>query len=162
MFLNFNRWLSACWLLGGVTLLLAGFVAPPAVTLTWRTASEHNSAGFNVYRTHVATAEIVQINNALIASRGSSGSGARYRLRDTEARRGQTYTYTLEEVGLNGRAIPHPAFQQTHRVPQLSSEVWVGAVILLSGLVFYGRFGKSRAEGGEHHAVPAKTKRRQR
>lgn len=160
MFFAKRRWRGACWFLLGAALLFTGFARPPTVTLTWQTVSESDSAGFNVYRVDSAYGERVRVNSSLIPSRGNTSSGARYRLRDTEAQRGQTYAYLLEEVGLNGRSTPHPAFQQTHRVRWLPTETWVGLVVLGSGLIHFGRFGKSPAEAGGKNAVSAKIEHR--
>lgn len=72
-----------------------------AVTLTWRTAAERDTVGFNVWR--FAAGKSVKVNRTLIAAKApASTGGATYRLVDSRVRPGQAYRYRLQAVGRDG------------------------------------------------------------
>jgi hypothetical protein len=68
------------------------------VRLSWRTASERDVLGFNVYR--VRSGARVRVNRRLIGARGSA-AGARYSLVDRLAPRGAS-SYRLQLVNRDG------------------------------------------------------------
>ena len=80
----------------------------------WRTESEINNAGFNLYRSEKPDADYVKINAILIAGLGTSTIGREYEYMDTTVTAHKTYYYILESVELNGLArkfgpvIAHP------------------------------------------------------
>jgi subtilisin-like proprotein convertase family protein len=68
------------------------------VRVRWRTSAETQIAGFNVYRAKA------RLNQHLIAARHSGlAQGSGYTLVDRAARKGRTYTYRLQVVGLDGK-----------------------------------------------------------
>jgi hypothetical protein len=71
------------------------------VTLTWETAAELDTLGFNVYRSADEGARGERVNAALIPATGGAASGVLYRLEDLPSERG-TYFYTLEVVNREG------------------------------------------------------------
>jgi hypothetical protein len=77
------------------------------VILTWKTESEVNNAGFNIYRAESEAGEYVKINSSLIPAKGSTTGGANYRYIDQTANRGTTYYYKLEDVDMSGNATMH-------------------------------------------------------
>ena len=80
---------------------LSGRATRSGVALTWRTGSEVGVAGFNVWR--FTGAKGVKVNRTLVAAKaGGSARGAVYRLLDRGVRRGVSYTYRLQAVGLDG------------------------------------------------------------
>ena len=71
------------------------------MTLNWRTASENELLGFNVYRS--GAGRTVKVNSKLIfADATGTTRGSAYRLVDTHLRRGVSYTYRLQLVRLDG------------------------------------------------------------
>lgn len=71
------------------------------VRLSWRTASETDLLGFNIWR--VARGSSHRVNRALIrAEHAGRAQGAAYRVVDRGARKGVTYTYRLQLVNRNG------------------------------------------------------------
>ena len=74
--------------------------AKRGVTVRWRTASEVDAVGFNVYRA-TAAGPLRKANRTLIAARGGA-SGANYRFVDRSTRAGRAYTYRLQLVDLDG------------------------------------------------------------
>jgi hypothetical protein len=90
---------------------LTSFVAEAAVQgalVLWETASEHDNAGFNLYRSVSLQDHGAQLNPALIPSAAPGGDqGAAYSFLDTTVQAGTTYYYTLEDVDLSGVRTPH-------------------------------------------------------
>lgn len=99
-------------LMGAGEYIVEGNCSPTAVTLasfdaraklgrvaiTWRTASENEIVGFNVWRGPLGEQKV---NASLVPARGSVG-GASYRLVDARVRRGGSYTYRLQIVKRDG------------------------------------------------------------
>ena len=75
------------------------------VILKWRTATEVDNAGFNIYRAEQRNGSYAQINNTLIPAKGNATSDARYRYEDTPD--AGTYYYKLEDVDYNGVSTMH-------------------------------------------------------
>lgn len=72
-----------------------------SITVSWRTAAEVDTLGFDLWRTGAGATR--KINRSLIRSKGAGGvGGARYALADASARRGGSYTYRLQAVQLDG------------------------------------------------------------
>lgn len=102
-------------LLGSILLLciLAGCSAFPGATaspvvIEWTTATEVDTAGFNLYRSESPDGPFVQINSELIPASGQALTGSKYRYEDSEAMPGRTYYYQLEDVEFNGTTTKHP------------------------------------------------------
>jgi hypothetical protein len=77
------------------------------VTLQWTTASEIDTAGFNLYRAESEDGEYVKINPLLIPAEGNGTSGATYKYIDDDVRNRKTYWYKLEDIDLNGKSTFH-------------------------------------------------------
>ncbi|MCI0521386.1 MAG: hypothetical protein L0Z70_14155 [Chloroflexi bacterium] len=98
------------WFLSLLVLLSAPLVGWRAyqelrravVVLEWSTASELDSAGFNVYRSDSAEGPFEQINGGLIAASTDPLTGGEYTYYDREVRPGRVYYYELEEVEFDG------------------------------------------------------------
>jgi hypothetical protein len=72
------------------------------ISVTWRTAAEPDTLGFNVYRSTDA-GPFRRLNPLLIAARrAGSATGAAYSFADRAVRPGRTYTYRLQVVHSNG------------------------------------------------------------
>ena len=74
------------------------------VTLSWRTAAEVDTLGFNVWR--FANGKGLKVNRSLVAAKRRAG-GATYRLVDRHARPGASYTYRLQAVSTTGTRAWH-------------------------------------------------------
>ena len=72
------------------------------VTLQWKTESEIDNAGFNVWR-----AEFEKINASLIPAKGSPTEGASYTYVDKNVQNRNTYLYKLEDIDLSGKSTFH-------------------------------------------------------
>jgi len=81
---------------------LSSFEAIPSdsqVTLQWKTETEVDSAGFNVWR-----AEFEKINVSLIPAKGSPTQGASYQFIDEDVQNRNIYLYKLEDIDLSGKS----------------------------------------------------------
>ncbi len=72
------------------------------VKIEWTTASELNTAGFNVYRSDSPEGSAVRINQELIPASTDPLAGGMYQFIDKNAQPGRTYYYALEDVETNG------------------------------------------------------------
>lgn len=85
------------------------------VTLTWKTATEVDNAGFNLYRAGSKGGNYTKVNNTLIPAKGNATSGARYRFVDEPGE--GTFYYQLEDVDYNGKSTMHgPVANEKTRV----------------------------------------------
>jgi hypothetical protein len=81
--------------------------------------------GFNVYRRVGESGEREQLNGELIFAQHSGASeGAWYELRDVGIEPGQTYSYTLEMVMVEGEAT-------SHEMGVVSTGWWMGLPLVL-------------------------------
>lgn len=75
--------------------------APKGVLVRWRTRSEHEALGFNLYR---GTTKKFRLTGKLVRTSGD-GRGHTYSYLDRSARKGKTGPYYLEVVHRNGSKI---------------------------------------------------------
>ncbi len=107
--------LSACRLvaLACLSLLMTvgcstvPWAASSQVVVEWTTASEINTAGFNLYRSDSKAGPFDKVNDQLIPASSDPVAGASYRYEDGNVAAGQTYYYELEDVEFNGAAARH-------------------------------------------------------
>ncbi len=98
--------LAAGLLLMALVFLLASALTPPIVTVEWSTASELNTAGFNVLRGENANGPFVRLNTQIIPASPDPLVGGSYVFTDTNVIPDQTYYYQLEEVEIGGGTSP--------------------------------------------------------
>jgi hypothetical protein len=77
------------------------------VLLTWKTASEIDNAGFNLYRATTVNGPYEKINTGLIPGLLSSALGRAYQYVDAPVTNGAVYYYKLEDIDLKGRSTMH-------------------------------------------------------
>jgi len=90
------------------------------VLLEWKTATEVNSAGFNVLRSASASGTFAKINGNNMIPSLSFGSiaGASYSFIDTSVTPGRTYYYKLEAIdNRDGRSLFGPATASSGSTP---------------------------------------------
>lgn len=93
--------LTNAFLLVALLLTMAGCAAP--VRVTWKTETEMNTAGFNLYRSTSPDGPFTEkVNEALIPPSADPLTGKEYTYVDTSAQGGVTYYYELQEVERNG------------------------------------------------------------
>ena len=125
--------------IGGLWLILAGwllyFQMDPSIQVEWNTATELETAGFNLYRSPTTDGEFERINSKLIPSEGTGVTGAEYTFDDKDVTTGQTYFYLLEEVELDASTTRYEDDMFSYTVPAVTWwAVLLTAVSLLAGL----------------------------
>jgi len=139
---------NAVWMLLLVllTTTLAGCASPNVIT--WETASEVNTAGFNVYRGSAAEGPWTQINETLVPPSDDPLQGGSYEFVDAEANSGEVYYYLLEEVELSGAVNRFPPQRLEQRTATPNWLWWVAGIALavLIGWWMGGRLKKGTKE----------------
>jgi hypothetical protein len=102
------------WLVCGLLALVAlglswrAFTNPASVvTVEWTTASELNTAGFNLYRGDSQGGPFTKINRDFIPHSPDPLVGGSYVFTDTTVLAGRTYYYQLEDVEFSGGSNRH-------------------------------------------------------
>ncbi|ABK19673.1 C25 family cysteine peptidase [Syntrophobacter fumaroxidans] len=72
------------------------------VVVIWETASEVQTAGFNLYRVEPRTGARTRVNDGLIPALLGEPQGGRYYAADLDASPGKTLSYVLEEIEFGG------------------------------------------------------------
>lgn len=125
--------LGILWLALGSYILMQQFTSPKAITITWVTETEYDTAGFNIYRSQDLEGEFTQINTQLIPSQADPASGANYEYVDNDVVAGETYFYKLEDVEYSNTRQQHDVISE--QAPQV--QIWallLAAVSFLLGL----------------------------
>jgi hypothetical protein len=95
---------------------MADFQASPAaggVLLTWQTALERDTLGFDLFRADSPDGPRTQLNPEMIPAQAIGGlMGADYTFRDATAQSGHLYDYWLEVYNLDGRQTFGPLLAQ--------------------------------------------------
>ncbi|MCZ6675864.1 MAG: SBBP repeat-containing protein [Candidatus Poribacteria bacterium] len=92
---------------GSLPVELAAFTATTAddiVTLKWRTITETNNLGFNIYRRQTPDGRFEKVNMVLIKGAGTDATPHDYQFVDPDVEPGGIYYYYLEDVDFNGAA----------------------------------------------------------
>ena len=103
----------ACYTSGGalpveLSTLMAD-ISIDGVTLRWRTESETNNLGFNVYRSHTPDGPFVRINPTLIDGAGTDAAPHDYQFTDSNVESESVYVYYIEDVDYQG--LGHPSLK---------------------------------------------------
>ena len=104
---------------GATLITLSSFTAVPKAGKTiiqWKTESEINNAGFNLYRAEVTDGKYTKINTTLIPAKGSATQGASYEFVDTNLQNRKTYYYRLEDIDFSGKRTMHGPVSTTPRL----------------------------------------------
>ena len=135
------------WLIPGVLVIAALVLAlqasaassQPVITVEWSTASELNTAGFNLYRSEKPDGPFTRINSEIIPGSADPLVGGSYSFTDTNVIAGHTYYYQLEDVETGGVTTRHETVEATAEAgisPTLVLAVALGAVIVMGVVMF--------------------------
>ncbi len=140
-----SKWLialGALWLVLAAALLVYQLVNP-TVEVQWETATELETAGFNLYRgTSAEDISFLMNQDGIIASRGEALSGAAYTFTDNSVEAGQTYFYLIEEIENNGSVKRYEQDVFTYQVPYVTmltavlttASVIIGLALIVTGM----------------------------
>ena len=96
------------FLLGAVCMVWSWQVYhSPEVVIAWKTASELDTVGFNVYRSDTPNGAYTQINPQLIPASLDPLTGGEYTYTDRDVTKGKVYYYQLEDIDMNGGVSQH-------------------------------------------------------
>ncbi len=121
-------------MLAALVLMVITATGSSTVTVEWSTASELNTAGFNLYRGETQDGPFTRINPELIPASPDPLIGGSYIFTDTAVIAGRTYYYQLEDVETSGAAAVQGVVEVTADGgldPALIIALAVGGVILL-------------------------------
>ncbi|MBN1246465.1 MAG: hypothetical protein JXC32_02350 [Anaerolineae bacterium] len=146
-FVNGYVILALALLVAGIILLVADV---PAVVLTWETASEVGTAGFNVFRRPAGEAasddaagnrhQWTQVNHELIPAKGDEIVGATYTYEDEGLVPGRRYRYQIEEVEWDGSTTRYPDEVVVRAgLPPLWTKLEGGVLVLLAAFFIWRR-----------------------
>ena len=88
------------------------------ILLTWSTASEVDSMGFNILRGLSPNGPFERINEWVVRSKGTPTRGMTYTYEDTDIKKGITYYYRLENIDFAGRITAHMIASVTMLPPE--------------------------------------------
>ena len=133
-------------LLALLSLLLLAGCSSHGATITWETASEVDTAGFNLYRATSPDGPWQKINDQLIPPSDDPVSGGKYEFVDKSAEPGQTYYYQLEEVELSGHTTRFDPIEMQTRGKTPSWPWWIaGALAAVAvGWLLGSLFGRKK------------------
>jgi len=135
--------LGILWLLLATALLIYQLANPRTVEIKWETATEQQTAGFNLYRSKNPDEAYELVNkDHFINSLGGPVTGAEYSYIDTDVTAGETYFYVLEEVEFDSSKNRYENEIFEYTVPGVTwwaivltaGSVIIGLILLLSGL----------------------------
>ncbi len=84
------------------------------IELIWETASEHNLAGFNIFKKSNSQTNYEKINTSPIKPDGTK----EYHYLDSDVKVGHTYSYKLEDVAITGESTQHDPIRVFVEKPQ--------------------------------------------
>ncbi len=122
---GFSDWTMGSGGENGLAVQATSFAAKVdygSVTLTWKTQSEVNNAGFNVLRQDQGTTAFKLIscykNNSDLKGLGTSTSGRNYSFTDRKVQSGSTYLYKLQSVSTSGTTEDVTTISATVNAPR--------------------------------------------
>jgi hypothetical protein len=128
-------WLRQALVLGCLALCAcnshgAGAVTP--IIVEWTTASEINTAGYNLYRSDRGDGDYIKITSTPVPASPDPLRGGKYRYEDANVEPGKTYYYKLEDIERDGATMQHGPIQAT------AAASFSNAVIVLIGAIAVG------------------------
>lgn len=127
--------LGGIWILLAVGIMAGQLVGTPSIEIIWKTESEFDTAGFNIYRSEDRNQGFERINNSLIHATADTTSGADYIFIDTDVHKGITYYYLLEDVEFDNTTTVHEIVTgSTSSVEQWA--VILAGISLIIGVAF--------------------------
>lgn len=135
--------LGALWLALAALIIVTQVLPPASITVQWRTETEVNSAGFNIYRAPSPNGPYTRLNERLIPSRGSAAAGATYEYLDDMVTPGAVYYYRLEDVELDNSSAQHEPVEERAPLPPWWAPI-IAALSAGAGLFLWWRAFRQR------------------
>lgn len=134
------RWtgpaLNLLLIIVGAAVLLWGYSQrdQTAINVDWSTATEIDTAGFNIYRSTSPDGPFTQVNDTIISASPDPLTGGTYQFTDTDVVPDQTYYYELEDVEVNGNTTRHGPITAVAN-PGGQTQLAVGGLLLAAGAI---------------------------
>lgn len=129
-----------------LALFVISATMPPVVTVEWSTASELNTAGFNLSRGDSQDGPFTRLNTEVIPASPDPLVGGSYVYTDTQVIAGKTYYYQLEEVEISGGSSVQGVVAVTASSglnPLLVGAGLVVAIMFIVAIIWLGRKSRS-------------------
>ena len=111
--------------------------AAATVVVEWSTASELNTAGFNLYRSDTPDGPFIRVNEELIPASPDPLIGGFYSFTDADVVAGHTYYYQLEDVETNGTTTRHGPIEVKAEAGARGA-MWMAIVLTAVALAGFG------------------------
>lgn len=128
-----NNLIILSGLLLGLALTSWIFGRQTIIVVEWSTASEFNTAGFNLYRGLSPDQINQKINSTIIPGSIDPLSGGKYQFQDDSVEPGTQYYYVIEEVDLNGTSSKFGPVS-IKAVPNHLLTVYLPIILLVFGM----------------------------
>jgi len=140
------RIVAVAVILLGLYALVTGWQAysRPQVVVAWSTATELDTAGFNLYRSASPEGPFLPANTALIPSSPDPLTGGDYEFVDDRVQPGIVYFYQLEEVEYSGATQRFDPIQVTAGGSAIN--LALAGIMVLAGGVFFAAAGHGKKE----------------
>jgi hypothetical protein len=150
--LHAGRYGRLLLMLISLAVLLGGCAAP--VRVTWKTETEMNTAGFNLYRGTSPDGPFdAKVNGELIAPSSDPLTGKEYTYIDKTAQPGVTYYYELQEVERDGAVNRFGPISVQAGGLQWQHVLLLGGLAVLVLLLWF-RGGRMRQEARDGKVQP--------
>lgn len=122
-----------------VSALIMGILAwqesqTAVILVEWNTASELNTAGFNLFRSESAEGPFEKINPQLVPASPDPLAGGKYIYRDEAVEPGKTYYYELEDIENTGGSTRYGPIEVTsERSGKL--QIFLSLILAIVGLI---------------------------
>jgi len=138
------RILSVIVIIVGVSIGLYYFLfgSDSEVMIQWDTASEVDTAGFNLYRSEVEEGPFEKINNELVPASSDPYAGSNYSYRDKDVEAGINYFYQLEDVDKKGNITTHGPIEVMAERGNVLILVFAGLLVMIGVMGFIASLRK--------------------
>ncbi len=117
------------------------------IQIQWTTATEFDTAGFNLYRANSPDGPFVKINQEIIRASDDPLKGGSYIFDDANVVPGTVYWYQLEDIELSGNTTRHEPIQV--KAERGGTIEWVaGLIILTFGSIGFIADRRKKTTGG--------------
>lgn len=116
------------------------------VVVEWSTASELDTAGFNLYRSESQTGPFEKVNQDLIPAAPDPLTGGEYSYTDHTVKSGFTYYYELEDVELSGSTSRHGPIAVKATSGGWLQLILAAFLVVTAGFGFWMLFSQRRSQ----------------
>ena len=138
--------LGTIWLILAVGIAISQLTNGPTIEITWKTASEFDTAGFNIYRSEQRNQGFLRINDDLIHGADGTALGAEYIFVDRDVMRGTTYFYRLEDVEYDNSTTLHEIISGRADYVENWAILLIGICLVISISILFHAF-RSKPRG---------------